>query len=172
MKRVRKNAKTFCQGMIILEVVLGILIVFMIGAMLYQCLISTGKSYGSLMADLVIYRADRYTNNLLTVELCRNTRIAKIRKGAAGQELILQNNMGNVRKTLYLRNQILYKKTQTMDTEGINPLSATELRVLEWQWERKSHNTLMLKWRLEEKRSGRVQEFIHIYTLFNGRIND
>lgn len=172
MKWQVKNLKTSCQGMIILEAVLGILVVFMIGAILYQCLISTGKSYGSVMADLAIYRADRYTDNLLTVELCRNTRVAKIREGADGQELVLQNNLGHVRKILYLRNQTLYKKTQTRDTEGINPLAAPELRVLEWQWEHKGHNTLMLKWRLEEKRSGRVREFMHIYTLFNGRIND
>jgi hypothetical protein len=171
MKRQRKKLITSCQGMIILEAVLGILIILLIGIMLYQCMISAGKSYGSVMADLVIYRADRYTDNLLAMELCRNTRVAKIRRDSDGLELILLNNLGHVRKTLYLRNQTLYKKTQTRDTEGVNPLSATGLRVLEWQCEPKSHNTLMLKWCLEEKRSGRIQEFTHIYTLFNGRIS-
>jgi hypothetical protein len=172
MKWQGKNLRTSCQGMIILEAVLGILVILVIGTISYQCLLSTGKSYRSVMADLAIYRADRYTQNLLTMELCRNTRVAKIRRGAEGQELVLQNNLGHVRKTLYLRNQTLYKKTQTSDTEGINPLSAAELRVLEWHWEPKSHNTLMLKWRLEEKQSGRIREFVHIYTLFNGRISD
>jgi hypothetical protein len=172
MKRQGKKSATSCQGMIILEAMLGILVVLLIGTMLYQCMISTGKSYGSVMADLAIYRADRYTDNLLAMELGRNTREAKIRRGPDGLELVLQNNLGHVRKTLYLRNQILYKRTQTRDTEGVNPLSAAEVRVLEWQWEPKNHNTLMLKWRLEENRSGRVQEFIHIYTLFNGRISE
>jgi hypothetical protein len=173
VKQICRQVQSWLQeeeGMLLLDVQLCLLFLIILGGIFYQAYLIGIKTGASLEQDVGLYQAHRYTQQLLLKELSLNARTVTIGGLPFSPRIIVRHQRGGVCDTYYLNGEILYRKRETTHTKGINPYSASGFAIRELTWSKLSSRALLLKWRLEEEKSGRSKEFEQVFVLGNGTV--
>lgn len=160
------------EGMLLLDVEVCLLFLAFLGTIFYQQYLSVIKTSASLEADLRLYQANRYTQQLLMRELSINARAAFINTRSGEPQLLVRHALGGIRHTFYVRKQTLYRKQDSGLTTGINPYSAAGIRIRELTWKKLSSRALLLSWCLQDEQSGRTRVFEQVHVFGNGVVLD
>ena len=130
-------------------------------------------------SDLEIYRVERATMALLRENIDFNVEKVELLEDASNGHIIVCQETAAKRKVYYYCSEsptgrhvmTLYQRIKVEDkSSGINPLTAPNVEVTEWQAEKLSEKSFLLTFSIRESSSGREKKFFEVINLCNGRV--
>lgn len=124
-----------------------------------------------VLADIELYQAARYTQNILKRELSYNVASIRLSKGFNDRDqLVCCKTKKNVKLYWYVSGKMLYRKTIKGMSIGVNPFSCPEMQIIDFSTERLASDRLKLIVTMKETRSGLTRTFPWILRLSNGTV--
>jgi len=159
------------SGSILLELNFLFMIIVLVSGVYFHTAHVIFKSYKTILADLEILRAARYTESILRRELSYLSTQVRLSKDLMGRDqLICQKILQNVRCDWYVSNKILYRRTSKEVGSGINPYSYPEVQIIDFKIIPLANNRLGILMTLKHLETGMIRKYPITLFLNNGDI--
>lgn len=153
-----------------IEMNLYIFFILMLGGIILSMLLPVVGCCRVILAEVFLLQAERYSLNQLADELSYNGRAVEVKVTYRGRrQLDVETRNGCLKRSYYLNNHKLYRRTSRNGKRGVNPCSLEQIRVSDLQVDTLGPDRMRLRLRMEEP-GGRVRECARIVRLLNGRV--
>ncbi len=153
-----------------IEMNLYIFFILMLGGIILSMLLPVVGCCRVILAEVFLLQAERYSLNQLADELSYNGRAVEVKVPYWDRrQLDVETRNGCLKRSYYLNNHKLYRRTSRHGDHGVNPCSLEQIRVSDLQVDILGPDRLRLRLRMEAPGS-RVRECVRIVRLLNGRV--
>lgn len=160
------------KGFLLVELNAALLLLMIVLLLFSGSLRQLLQGWQRLQADVLLYRAARYSFSLPERELFLHAATVKINntgyKGSS--KVICQDVFGSRQITFYQSGNLLYRETKSNSLKGVNVLSLASVQVRDFKAERLNERELLLTLSLQEPKSGRTLTSSRVMLLSNGVI--
>lgn len=126
------------------------------------------KSWRLMKSDLLLHRAARYSQALISQELYLSTAGISINSGV-NDEVVCQDINAEKRVRFYVSNDVLYRGIKKgSKSEGINPISLSEVKILGFRAELLQSGAVLICIEMQDKATALIKSFCEVFFVVNG----
>ncbi len=128
------------------------------------------SGWQKLQADMMLYRAVRYSLSFPEREVFLNAATVKIIDNGKNSKLVCKEIFGNRQVTFYTSGERLYREIKNNTQKGVNVLSLASVKVLQFTAEQVNSKEILLKIKMQDLKSGRKLAGYKVLLLSNGLV--
>ena len=162
------------KGSLLLEMQIGLLVIALVMAIFATGMRQIAGSWQKMLLDVQLYKAGRYTLSFLEKEIGYRVDTVHIDSHTATgtPRIVAKTVQWSTYYTYYWKSDKLglYKKTESSETKGVNPLYVPDCQMTVWNVEKVTDTVLRVSFTLVK--NGRSKKFSQLIFCANGKVEN